>query len=141
MKTFKMISFHIFDEDKLREIHVESGLAINKEDQKGTWLLELFTDRDYYDLFRQLQQSTQDLRVQIVITHAMNDPAFFCVHIRGIKQLDGKISLLLEGRLDRGRNDYSYLLLKDLVEQGATGEELLHRFQEKLRTKPKLQKA
>ncbi|MEI5909124.1 YwpF family protein [Bacillus spongiae] len=138
MKTFKIITFQVVDDEEIKTIDIKDGLIINKEDMKGTWLIEAFTSLKYYDYLRDIQQRKNDTEIRVVITHAQNDPASFYIHIRGIKQIDGKISILMEGHLKKVPKDYAELLLKDLVEQGLNGAHLIDTFRKKMRYKPKL---
>ncbi|WP_335871188.1 YwpF family protein [Bacillus sp. 2205SS5-2] len=138
MKTFKIITFQIIDQEEIVTIDIEDGLIINKEDLKGTWLVEAFASRQYYDYFREIQQTTDDTEIRVVITHPQNDYASFFIHIRGIKQLDGKISVLMEGHLKKIPKDYSELLLNELIEQGLEGAPLIETFRKKIKLKPKL---
>ncbi|MDQ0214113.1 hypothetical protein J2S13_000509 [Oikeobacillus pervagus] len=136
MKTFKMISFQIIEQDAVKNIDFIDGLIINKEDEKRTWLLEAFVDISHYDYFRDAQQMTEDLEVQAVISRPENNPAVFLTHIRGIKKLGSHMSILFEGHIKRLRNEYAELLLDDLIQQGFEGEQLLLEFKEKLKSKP-----
>ncbi|NKE04655.1 YwpF family protein, partial [Mesobacillus selenatarsenatis] len=52
MKTFKLISMQLADDDALVDIEMEDGLIINKEDEKGTWLVEVFADHKYIPYFQ-----------------------------------------------------------------------------------------
>jgi len=44
MKTFKLVSLQFIEDQDAKDIDFIDGLIINKEDEKRTWLIELFTD-------------------------------------------------------------------------------------------------
>jgi hypothetical protein len=138
MKTFKIISLHIVEEHQLRNIELIDGLIINKEDENRTWLIEAFIDGAYYDYFRDLQQQPNDIEVQVVITHAANDPALFTCHIRCVKKMDEHLSILFEAKLKKARSEYAELLLQNLVDEGLSGQTLVNTFKEKMKEKPRL---
>lgn len=138
MKTFKLFSLNIVKEDKLVDIPLEDGLIINKEDEHNTWLIEVYTDKSFYNLFQAAIDQNNDLLVQVVITKKENDPAPFKVKAKSMHAFDKNISVLLEGSLRRSRNNYSELLLDELLQKGLSGDELLTEFKTKMLTKPKL---
>lgn len=135
MKSFKIVSLQIIDNENIKDISLNDGLIINKEDGKKTWLIEAYIDKEYYDFFRIAQQKPEGIEIQVVITNEANDPAPFSTHIRGIKQFEKHISVLFEGFLRIKRNDYAELLLGDLVGEGLSGEELIQEFKERMRKK------
>ncbi|MGE6257898.1 YwpF-like family protein [Heyndrickxia sporothermodurans] len=135
MKTFKIVSLQILEDGNILNIPLEDGLIINKEDGKMTWLIEAYTDKQFYDYFRLAQQKTTDLDVQVVITHEGNDPAPFSTHIRSIKAFEKHISVLLEGHLNVKRSKYAERLLSELVQEGYTGENLVIEFQNRMKKK------
>ncbi|MCA1055142.1 YwpF-like family protein [Rossellomorea aquimaris] len=138
MKTFKVISLQVVDNDDLQDFDIEDGLIINKEDENRTWLVETYMPEKYIDFFRRAQQQSDDLEIQVVISHKANDPAAFMTSIRGIKKMNGRISVLFEGHLKKQRNEYAELLLDDLVQKGYSGEQLIKEFREKMVSKPRI---
>lgn len=138
MKTFKVISLQVVDNDELQDFDIEDGLIINKEDGKSTWLVETYMSQKYLEFFQKAQQQKGDLEIQVVISNKANDPAAFMTSIRGIKKMNGRMSVLFEGKLKKQRNEYAELLLDDLLQKGYTGEELVKEFREKMVSKPRL---
>ncbi|WP_456273083.1 YwpF family protein [Bacillus sp. AK031] len=138
MKTFKVITLQVVENDDLKDIEIVDGLIINKEDEKGTWLIEGCMKKEYYDFFRDAQQEEDDLEVQVVISHPDNDPAAFMTRISCIKSMDFNLSILFEGKLKKQRNEYAELLLDDLVEKGFQGTGLVQEFKDKMKSKPRL---
>lgn len=136
MKTFKLISLQVVDEDKLIDIELDDGLIINKEDEHSTWLLETYISSQYKDYFQ--QKSDQELVVQVVISKKENDPAAFLTTILSINDLENHVSILFKGQLKRSRNDFAEILLQDLLEQGLSGDDLMKEFKLKMRSRPKL---
>ncbi len=138
MKTFKVISLQVVDNDELQDFDIEDGLIINKEDGKSTWLVETYMSQDYLEFFQKAQQQKGDLEIQVVISNKANDPAAFMTSIRGIKKMNGRMSVLFEGKLKKQRNEYAELLLDDLLQKGYAGDELVKEFREKMVSKPRL---
>jgi hypothetical protein len=138
MKTFKVISLQVVNNDELHDFDIEDGLIINKEDGNSTWLVETYMSYKYIDFFRKVQQQKDDLEIQVVISHKANDPAAFLTSIRGIKKINDRMSILFEGKLKKQRNEYAELLLDDLVQKGYSGNELVKEFREKMVSKPRI---
>lgn len=138
MKSFRLISMQIVNKDHVQEIELEEGLIINKEDEQGTWLLEVFVDEKFIPYFEEASDENQGIVVQVVITKKENDPAAFITKLSSIKKVNGKASILLKGHLSKIRNDYPALLLQHLIDQGLNGEELLAEFKEKVLARPKI---
>jgi YwpF-like protein len=138
MKTFKVISLQVVDNEKLHDFELVDGLIINKEDGQSTWLVETYLSNEYIEFFQKAQQSKDALEIQVVISHKANDPAAFMTSIRCIKEMDDHISIMFEGKLKKQRNEYAEILLDDLVQKGYSGEELVREFREKMVSKPRI---
>ncbi|GAA0315701.1 YwpF-like family protein [Bacillus carboniphilus] len=138
MKTFKMISLQIIDGEDLHDIELKDGLIINREDDRNRWLLEAFMKPTYTDVFEQAMNNDKELLIQVVITKKENDPAPFRTKVLKLSEINGSISVLLEGYLNKTKNDYAELLLQHLLDQGMTGDQLLEIFKLNMITKPKL---
>ncbi|MBE3569073.1 MAG: hypothetical protein IMW92_02830 [Bacillales bacterium] len=136
MKTFKLISLQFILDQEAKDIDFIDGLIINKEDEKRTWLIELFTDLSYYDYFRDVQQRDKDLEIQVVISRPENSPAYFFGHIHCIKKMESNVSVLLQGRLTNRQNEFAERLLTDLVKMGLNGEQLVREFSINLKKQP-----
>ncbi|WP_071393319.1 YwpF family protein [Bacillus tuaregi] len=138
MKTFKLISLQVAEKSGLIDIRLEDGLAINKEDSDRTWLLEAYVAATYEPYFQALLDAGHEISLQVVISRAENDPAYFQAKSLLMKKLaDGHLSLLFKGKINQA-NTYPELLLAALIENGLSGQELLREFKEKMLTKPKL---
>jgi hypothetical protein len=138
MKSFKLVSLEIVENDTTVKIPLHDALIINKEDDRFTWLLEAYTDLSLYDYFKKIYDEDREIIVEAVITKLENDPAFFQTKIVTLNKFENRISVLLEGHLRRKRRDYSEILLESLLQKGLSGEELLTEFKEKLKSKPKI---
>ncbi|CRK82669.1 YwpF family protein [Neobacillus massiliamazoniensis] len=138
MKSFKLVSLEIVENDTTVKIPLHDALIINKEDDRFTWLLEAYTDLSLYDYFKKIYDENRDIIAEAVITKLENDPAFFQTKIVTLNKFENRISVLLEGHLRRKRRDYSEILLESLLQKGLSGEELLTEFKEKLKSKPKI---
>lgn len=138
MKTFKLISLQIVEGNGLKDIALDDGLIINKEDDLSNWLIEAYISKTYLDYFTAAEDENQELTVQAVITKKENDPAAFVTRVSSVKELEKHISVLLEGSLRRTKSDYAELLLNNLLDSGLTGENLLSEFKMKMKSKPSL---
>lgn len=136
MKTFKLIAFNLLKDNDTIEIPLEDGLIINKEDESHTWLMEVFTDRSYHDLFYSAIDQGNDLLVQVIITNKDNPPAPFQVKAKSLQCFKDNISVLFEGTLKRSRNNYSEEILQELILKGFSGDELLSEFKNQMHLKP-----
>ncbi|PLR94483.1 YwpF family protein [Bacillus sp. T33-2] len=138
MKTFKLISMQISDDDGLTDIELEDGLIINKEDDESSWLMEAFVEHKYIPYFDDACSSDKEIIAQVVITKRENDPASFATKVCSVKKLKDHASVLLKGKLKKTKNDYPEQLLEHLLEKGLSGTELLTEFKEKIISRPKL---
>jgi len=138
MKTFKLYSLDVVEDDSSVEVPLMDGLILNKEDDRSTWLLEAYTDLSLYDYFKKISEQNRDIIVEAVITKKENAPAFFQTKICSLLKFEKYISVLFEGHLRRNKSDYSELLLDSLMQKGLEGEELLKEFKEKMKSKPKI---
>lgn len=138
MKTFKLISMQLADDDALVDIPMEDGLIINKEDDKGTWLVEVFTDHKYIPYFQDACDNDKEIIVQVVITKRENDPAAFATKVCCVKKLKSHASILLTGKLTKPKSDYPEKLLEYLMDKGLSDDELLAEFKEKIISRPKI---
>lgn len=138
MKSFKLYSLDVVDNDTSVEVPLEDGLILNKEDEHSTWLLEAYTDLSLYDYFKNISEQNRDIIVEAVITKKENAPAYFQTKICSLTKLDNHISVLFEGKIRRNKSDYSELLLESLLQKGFEGPALLTEFKDKMQSKPKL---
>ncbi|MEH7352139.1 YwpF-like family protein [Neobacillus drentensis] len=138
MKTFKLYSLDVVEDDSSVEVPLVDGLILNKEDDQSTWLLEAYTDLSLYDYFKKISEQNRDIIVEAVITKKENAPAFFQTKICSLLKFEKYINVLFEGHLRRNKSDYSELLLDSLMQKGLEGEELLKEFKEKMKSKPKI---
>ncbi|WML29799.1 YwpF family protein [Neobacillus sp. OS1-32] len=138
MKTFKLFSLDVLEDNQSVEVPLEDGLALNKEDEHNTWLLEAYTYLDLYDFFNKIYSENREIIVEAKITKRENAPAYFQTKICSLLKFEQHISVLLEGHLRRNRSDYSELLLENLLQKGLEGQALLAEFKEKMKSKPKL---
>jgi YwpF-like protein len=138
MKTFKLVSLQIVEGDGLKDIFLDDGLIINKEDDLSNWLIEAYTSKSFLEYFTAAKESEKELTVQAVITKKENDPAPLMTTVSSVKELENHISVLLEGSLKRTKSDYAEQLLNVLIQEGYSGEDLLSEFKSKMQSKPSL---
>lgn len=128
MKTFKLVSFRIRDKTGKRiQIPLVDGLAINQENERRTWLLEVFFDKKYLPYF-EVYQKNEGFPVSVKITREENDPAFFQVRVVSWKTIDRYATVLMEGNIRPRHIKYAEELLETLIQQGLAGDELLEEF-------------
>ncbi|WP_044749182.1 YwpF-like family protein [Bacillus alveayuensis] len=133
MKTFKLAALSIVHDDRHREkIGLIDGLIINKEDGRNHWLIETYLDKKYEELFSRLQQTNEEFRLQVTISHKSNDPANMIATVRSITIMDEHMSVLMDGLLVQNKTDLAEIVLANLVEQGLQGEALLKEFKHQL---------
>jgi YwpF-like protein len=139
MKTFKLISLHVVEDDGLINIKLLEGLVINQENDSRTWLLEAYVSSTYLDYFKKLSKKGSPFTLQIIISRRENDPAYFYMESLQINQLsEDKMSLLFSGKVKNANSTYAELLLAHLIEKGFTGKKLLNEFKVKMLTKPSI---
>ncbi|MGG3449036.1 YwpF family protein [Domibacillus aminovorans] len=137
MKTFKVAEFFLEKEEISHKIPLKDGLIINREDEKQSWLIELFLDESEELSIRRFHHISS-LTARIAITDRGNDPAIFSVSMRGIQKLDHGISVLFDAQLRQRRNHYTKQVLDSLLKQGLEGEELLNTFTDTIRKRPEI---
>ncbi|MBR3120036.1 YwpF-like family protein [Oceanobacillus profundus] len=134
MKTFKLKRLEVVDHDdeeiEQTNIKLLDGLIINREDDKGQWLIEAYTDTSYLNYFNKLHGEQGEIMVQATITKESNEPATFITTILGINEIGDKINVLFIGTIIDRRKHIIEDLLTDLIEQGYQGRELLVKFKE-----------
>ncbi|MBS4212657.1 MULTISPECIES: YwpF-like family protein [Neobacillus] len=138
MKTFKLFSLEVVENDKSVEVPLEDGLILNKEDERSTWLIEAYTDLSLYDYFKNISEQNREVIVEAVITKKENTPAYFQTKIASLTKFEKHTGVLFLGHLRRNKSDYSELLLDSLIQKGLQGDALLAEFKEKMKSKPKL---
>ncbi|HSU79389.1 MAG TPA: YwpF family protein [Candidatus Angelobacter sp.] len=139
MKTFKLVSLAVMEDEKSIDVPLDHGLIINKEDEHSTWLLEAYTrDLALYDYFKKINDEDRDIIVQVVITKSDNDPVFLQTKISCLQLFEEHISVLLQGQLRRTTKNHSQMLLQSLLQQGFAGDALLSEFIKKKNTVPRV---
>lgn len=132
MKTFRLCSLTVFiDTDNHAEKHcipLDDGLIINKENKDDIWLIEGLIKKDFFQFFNNLKAKNEPMIVEAVITSKDNPPATFAARVRDIKFLPDQLQLLLDGKRLIRKDTFSEIILKDLIEKGISGEELLKDF-------------
>ena len=139
LKTFKLLSFDLLIDGEIKKFPLVDGIIINQENSHQTWVLELYTSADYRDFFNDHILSGALLDARVIISLPDNEPAPFSVVVHSLTPIDGKISVLLKGRLKAQRKKYAELLLSQLLEKGLRNDELLESFEQGMRERPSLQ--
>lgn len=140
MKTFKMLSVGIVNENHLLDFPLIDGIIINQENSHHLWILEMFLDQKHQASFERWKAEEALLEAKVVISYPENEPAAFRVTVEAVKQIGENISVLMKGRLKRARAQYAEQLLEELIGEGLEGEELLRRFEADMRSRPRLKK-
>lgn len=140
MKTFKMLSMGLADEENIINFPLVDGIIINQENSYRSWVLEMLMDLSHEERFTQMMNTGKIYDVKVVISYPENEPATFEVGIYGVKRMGDHISVLMKGTLKRARRKYAETLLSELLEDGLEGEQLLTRFESDMRSRPVLRK-
>lgn len=132
MKTFRLCSLTVYVEsdNQARQHHIplEEGLIINKEDQGDHWLIEGLIKKDLKSFFDHLKENDEPMLVEASITNKDNPPASFVATVRETKFIEDQLQLLLDGTRLVRKDTLSDFILKDLIEQGISGEDLMKEF-------------
>lgn len=138
MKTFKLVDFWIENkEGDMDRIPFQDSLIINQENEKYTWLIEVFIDQQFLAPFLDFAPK-ETFNVEVVITNPENAPARFLVSIESLKKMDGFSSVLMKGKLNRRNTGYAEHLLENLMGSGLVGQELLSTFQDRMKDRKDL---
>lgn len=122
---------------RIEDIPLIDGLIINKEDGVMRWLVEAYIDKQYKGIFEKGLQSQETLNLQCTISHESNDPASLLGIVKVIKEMEDRVSVLIEGNLVSSRINLAEIVLTDLVQQGLQGEGLLQEFKTRILDKKK----
>ncbi|MFG6119200.1 YwpF-like family protein [Thalassobacillus sp. B23F22_16] len=135
MKTFKLVSLDLVEEKAeditQRRIKLIDGLIINREDDKGRWVIEAYVDQSYQSFFEEYVESEEELLVQVKITKESNQPATFLVKAIDTNIISDNMNVLFMGTIVDRRQDQIEKTLKLLIEEGYQGEELLEEFKKR----------
>ncbi len=133
MKTFKLCSLIILldNETEPKEIPLVDGLIINKEEVQKNWLLEVVVSEEWEENFKQLHSSQQKFMLEATITKRTNDPATFVSTVKSINKLNKNISILLDGYLVVKEDDFSDMILRSILKEGYSGEEIITEFKKR----------
>ncbi|MDV6378247.1 YwpF family protein [Sporosarcina sp. GW1-11] len=140
MKTFKMLSVEVMQDDGVLPFPLYDGIIINQENSHRLWVLELFIDAKHKDIMEKWKAANAVLTARVVISYPGNEPALFLVSVEDWRQIGDRISVLMKGRLKRARSKYAEHLLAELLDEGLEGDELLERFETGMWDRPKLKR-
>lgn len=138
MKSFKMITFDLLTQEGLQNFPVIDGIIINQENSHHSWIIELFIAKEFQETFKTLQANNAVITARVVISFPDNEPAPFEMAVYSVKEIGDNISVLLKGKLKAKRKKYAEQLLAELLEEHLTPDELLARFEEGMKARPKL---
>ncbi|MCM3759552.1 YwpF-like family protein [Alkalihalobacillus oceani] len=134
MKTFKLYSICLLEgkEDSVeqKKISIEDGLIINMENPEKTWYIEAVFAHTELDFFERVQREDRHMLADVVITSKENQPATMITKLKAITKLSEQISVLFEAKLAQKKGELFESVLKDLIEKGLSGEELLQEFRQ-----------
>lgn len=132
MKTFKLKALKIIenqDQDIIEKvIPLHDGLIINREDEEDQWVVEAYSDNQYWDYFTRLKKIDTEIMIQVKITKETNDPAIFLTSIIGMNEIGARMNVLFKGIIINHQKNEIENMLKSLIEQGYQGEQLLTKF-------------
>ncbi|MBH0228933.1 YwpF-like family protein [Halobacillus yeomjeoni] len=132
MKTFKLISLDIVEEKNdditQRRIKLQDGLIINREDDRGRWVIEAYVDESYEEFFEVMCRNNEEIMVQVKITKPSNTPATFLVKPVETNKIGNHINIIFMGTIIDRQREYIEKTLKQLLDKGYQGDELLEEF-------------
>ncbi|MBM7552988.1 YwpF-like family protein [Thalassobacillus pellis] len=135
MKTFKLVSLDLVEEKKeditQRRIKLIDGLIINREDDKGRWVVEAYVDKSYQEFFENYMNNEDDLLIQVKITKQSNQPATLMVKTIDTNLIGDNMNVIFMGTIVDRRQDQIEKTLKLLIEEGYQGDELLEEFKKR----------
>ncbi|WP_078595751.1 YwpF-like family protein [Evansella clarkii] len=145
MKTFKLCSLAVlFDEEhndkgQINGQHVPlvDGLIINKEEADKNWLLDAVVTREWKDFFQEYLDGQEKFMAEVTITKKTNDPATLVCQVTGINDIGKNLSIHLDGILVVKKDDLSDMLLKNLLKEGYSGDELYDEFKRRKKDRGK----
>lgn len=138
LKTFKMLSFDLVTKDGVQPFPLIDGIIINQENSHQSWVLELFMEKQYRSTFDELLANATVFNVRAVISFPDNEPAPFQVIVHTVEEIGDHVSVLLKGTLKIKRSKYAEQLLSELLAEGVSLEDLLDRFTQDMKKRPKL---
>lgn len=138
MKTFKMLSFDLIKKEESLNLPIVDGIVINQENSRKSWILELFLPKKYQSIFEDLKAANSVFEVHVIISFPENEPAPFQVMVSNIRIIGEKVSVLLKGTIKTQRSKYSEALLKHLLTDDLSKDELLTLFKKGMRERPHL---
>ncbi|PYF07559.1 YwpF family protein [Ureibacillus chungkukjangi] len=141
MKTFKMLSFDLINEDGGQNIPIIDGIVINQENSRKSWILELFLSKEHKTTFENLKASNEVFEVHVIISFPDNEPAPFKVLVSDIREIGEKITVLLKGTIKTRRSKYAEALLNSLLTEELSSEELMTRFKKGMRERPRIKES
>ncbi|KGR75995.1 YwpF family protein [Ureibacillus sinduriensis] len=141
MKTFKMLSFDLINEQGGVNIPIVDGIVINQENSRKSWILELFLSKEHQSTFEKLKDSDELFEVHVIISFPDNEPAPFQVKVSDIQAIGEKITVLLKGMIKTRRSKYAEALLHSLLSENLSSDELMARFKKGMRERPRLKES
>ena len=74
-----MLSVGILNDDQLQDIPLIDGIIINQENSHRMWILEMFIDQQYKELFEKKMEDEELIEAKVVISYPENEPAAFAL--------------------------------------------------------------
>ena len=140
LKTFKMMSMTVIQDNQTVEIPIVDGIIINQENSHRSWIIEMYVDKKDSTFFEQFEGSGEVMEIKVVISYPENEPAPFEVAVYSVKKIGDYVSVLFKGTLKRVRREYAEDLLAELISEGLSGDALIGRFEEDMKKRPQLKK-
>lgn len=132
MKTFELKYLNVIlnesDEIIDHEFPLLDGLIINREDESNRWVIEALIEKKHWSFFEKLKESNEDVIVQVKITTETNEPASLITNILGLNELAEEMNVLFMGTIIDEQKNKIEKVLKDLIDEGYSGDQLLNKF-------------
>ncbi|MDL4842173.1 YwpF family protein [Aquibacillus rhizosphaerae] len=136
MKTFKLISLDVLEKENNKvvahSVPLLDGLIIDREDEKNQWVIEFLLNYSELDYFLELKNKNESILLRVKITKESNSPATFLSTFIEINDMGKHINVLLLSELFNKNKGMVETALKDLIEEGYEGDELLNKFKKRV---------
>lgn len=132
MKSFVLCSLTVYIELDNRmskyKVPLDDGLIINKENKEDRWLIEGLINKDFFEFFCNLKTTAEMMIVEATITSQDNPPAYFAAKVLDLKAIQDQLQILLDAKRLLRKDTFSEIILKELINKGNSGENLLKEF-------------
>lgn len=136
MKTFRLVSLEMVEDNRqdieTKELPLLEGLIINREDEKNQWVIEAYLENGYWNYLQEMKEKDTNLLLHAKISKPTNRPATFLCEIIAVNEIEENMNVLFLGTLVDEKKDKVENKLKELIDKGYQGEQLLAEFRKEV---------